>query len=104
MRHLFHQTSHMSRWRDCAIASIAFVAVASTLHFTTTASTAPFAARALSSLAFSAMTFAAGLVFGVLVWGGWRLFAGQETLEMKDTVLWAAALFGVICVGFAVLS
>jgi hypothetical protein len=105
MRRIFHQRPYiyMPRWLDCAIASVAFLAVAATLHFFATASKASLAERAFGSLVFSATMFAAGLVFGLLVWGGSRLFAGRET-DIKDTALWTASILGVICVGVAVLS
>jgi hypothetical protein len=104
MRRLFRETSQVERWRDCAVVSVIFLAGAATLHFVTSGrSGVSFGERAFESLAFSTMTLAAGLAFGLLVWGGSRLMPGRH-LEMKDTVLWLASLFGVVCVSIAVLS
>jgi hypothetical protein len=95
----------MESWRGTAICTAAFMCVAAAFHFLGVASSATLAQRALGALVFSGLTFGAGLTLGLLVWTGAWLGGGRQTaLDMRDTVLWVAALFGIICLGFAVLS
>ena len=105
MRRLFYNTPDLESWPGSAIAGAAILIVAAALHFVGVTSSAAFGERAVRALVFSGMTFSAGAALGLLVWGGAWLAGGRyTTLAIKDTVLWAAALLGVLCVGLAVLS
>ena len=105
MRRLFRDSRDMESWSGSAITSAALLSAAAAIHFVGVASNAAFAERAVRALTFSAMTFSAGLALGLLIWGGAWLAGGRGTnLGMKDTALWTASLFGVVCVGLAVLS
>src|SRR5688500_16044888 len=104
MRRIFHSNMDVESWRGSAIGSAAFLIVVATLHFVGVASTAAPGDRALRALVFSAETFAAGVAIGLLIWTGAWLVSGRQTnLDMKDTILWVASLFGIACVGLAVL-
>lgn len=101
----FRDNFDMESWGGSAIGGAAFLVLAATFHFVGVASTAAFGVRAVRALVFSGETFAAGLAIGLLIWTGAWLASGRETtLGMKDTILWTASLFGIVCVGLAVLS
>ena len=105
MRRAFDDIMDMESWRGSAIGSAAFLIVAAIFHFVGVASTAAFGDRAVRALVFSGETFAAGLAIGLLIWTGVWLASGRETtVGMKDTILWTASVFGLLCLGLAVLS
>lgn len=102
MRRLFRDV-HAGSWSATIITSLAIFTAAAAMHFISSPAR-PFAQRAADALLFSASLFGVALVCGVLVWGVARLVRRDDALDMKDTVLWVAALVGVAYAAFVVLG
>jgi len=104
MRNLFTgmgQGATVSSWRHFVLGALVFFVVAAAFHY---ANAVPGGGRALAALDFAGLTLAAAVALGFAIWGGVRLVQGADrSPDMKDTVLWVAALFGVGCVALAVL-
>ena len=104
MRNLFTGmggSTTVSTWRNFGLAALAFFVIAAAFHYT---DAVPSGSRAAAAFDFAGLTLAAAVALGFLIWGGLRLVQGAErSPDMKDTVLWIAALFGVAIVALAVL-
>ena len=89
-------------WVHVAMISIAFLVIAGTLRFVTSAelNAGP---RTLGAVLYAAQSFGVALAIGFAVWGAMRLFQGKAAPEIRDTVLWSAALYGIVLLGFAVV-
>ena len=100
-----NMTLSIDTWRHFAIACGVFLFIAAGLHFANNSGMREVDLRAIAAISFSAQVFVAALAVGFVAWGGARLVRWKSDIapDMKDTVLWTACLFGLICVALAVM-
>ena len=103
LKNRFNDFARLHTWTHFVLGSIGFFALSTTFVFIS--QRAGGRGAFLSSALFSAEILGAGLVLGLIFAGVARLVRGHEaSIQLWESTLWIACVFGVICLALRLFS
>src|SRR2546426_5969223 len=99
LRQRFDDFARAYAWTHFILGSLAFLTIATLFEFFVQRTNGHASAAFMSAAVFSVEVLGAGLAIGLVFAGVRRLIYRQEQLvEMRETALWIACMFGIVCV------
>ena len=103
LKNRFNDFARLHTWTHFVLGSIGFFVLSTAFVFIS--QRAGERGALLSSAAFSAGILGAGLVLGLVFAGVGRLLRGHEaSIQVRESALWIACIFGVICLAVRMFS